>query len=229
MPAIESGLTRNQHEQAIYACTDHGCSAGHHPTVMTDIYDSDKHIAVWNRNLSDSLEDSVARFIDANPHYKTSIAVTPENAYASVKASLGNFDATELCEDIAELVDMFCMLFALERAGLRLIVLNTAMCPKFHVDRIPCRLVTTYQGVATQWLPQERVNRSKLGHGSGGMTDDRSGLFENNGDIQQLKTGDVALLKGDLWEGNEGRGLVHRSPAVTRNEHRLLLTLDFMS
>jgi len=38
---------------------------------------------------------------------------------------------------------------------------------------------------------------------------------------------DVALLKGELWEGNEKAGLVHRSPAVPADHRRLLLTLDF--
>lgn len=51
------------------------------------------------------------------------------------------------------MVDMFCCLFELKRAGLRLTVLDRAMCPRFHVDRVPCRLVTTYLGAATEWLP----------------------------------------------------------------------------
>ena len=34
-------------------------------------------------------------------------------------------------------------------------------------------------------------------------------------------------LKGELWEGNETAGLVHRSPALAKDERRLLLTLDF--
>jgi len=103
------------------------------------------------------------------------------------------------------------------------------MCPKFHVDRIPCRLATTYQGVATDWLPHEQVDRSKLGHGSDGKADDESGLFNSVADIQHLQCGDVALLKGDLWEGNEGAGLVHRSPDITDNACRLLLTIDFIN
>ena len=122
---------------------------------------------------------------------------------------------------------MFCCLFDLKRAGLRLTALDKAMCPRFHVDRVPGRLVTTYQGVATEWLPHEQVDRSKLGEGNNGLTDIHSGLFENEQDIQQLNHGDVAILKGELWEGNENAGLVHRSPALTTDERRLLLTLDF--
>ena len=74
---------------------------------------------------------------------------------------------------------------------------------------------------------RDRVDRSKLGAGNNGLTDIHSGLFENEQDIQQLNHGDVAILKGELWEGNENAGLVHRSPALTTDERRLLLTLDF--
>jgi hypothetical protein len=42
-----------------------------------------------------------------------------------------------------------------------------------------------------------------------------------------LNTGDVALFKGEAWEGNEGFGVVHRSPSVPDNTQRLLLTIDF--
>ena len=101
------------------------------------------------------------------------------------------------------------------------------MCPRFHVDRVPCRLVTTYAGKATQWLAHDRVDRSKLGPGSEGKPDAESGLYTNVEDIQQLQQGDVALLKGECWEGNEGAGLVHRSPQLTAGTGRLLLTLDF--
>lgn len=132
---------------------------------------------------------------------------------------------------------MFCCLFDLGSAGLRLTALDRAMCPRFHVDKIPCRLVTTYQGIATEWLPHHHVDRSKLGAGSEGKSDEQSGLFQNLEDIQRLHQGEVALLKGEGWEGNEGAGLVHRSPAMpviadsvkmhAVSERRLLLTLDF--
>ncbi|MDG1293104.1 MAG: DUF1826 domain-containing protein, partial [Pseudomonadales bacterium] len=90
-------------------------------------------------------------------------------------------------------------------------------------------LITTYEGIATEWLSHQDVNREKLGAGSKGQPDHLSGLFEHSHEIQQLNCGDVALLKGERWEGNENAGLVHRSPAVLAGERRLVLTLDFSS
>lgn len=38
------------------------------------------------------------------------------------------------------MTDMFCCLFDLKQVGLRLTALNSAMCRKFHVDRVPGQL-----------------------------------------------------------------------------------------
>ena len=54
-----------------------------------------------------------------------------------------------------------------------------------------------------------------------------SGLFQSETDIENLQSGQVALLKGQRWEGNEGAGLVHRSPDLDKGERRFLLSLDF--
>jgi len=53
------------------------------------------------------------------------------------------------------------------------------------------------------------------------------GLYERDDHICTVSSGDIALLKGEAWVGNEGGGLVHRSPDLSGGERRLLLTLDF--
>lgn len=59
--------------------------------------------------------------------------------------------------------------------------------------------------------------------------DDETGIFNSANDIRQLNAGDVALLKGESWVGNEGGGLIHRSPHISSQTRRLLLTLDFVN
>ena len=196
--------------------------------VLTDIYQEDINMVVWKRDLAKNLEQAADAIIESNPTLEELLVVSPEKAFDSVKKVLGSSQEAEvLAEDIAHLVDMFCCLFDLKRGALRMTVLDRAMCPKFHVDKVPCRLITTFQGAATEWLPHHAVNRQKLGIGSNGQPDDQSGLYQRHDDIQQLNCGDVGLLKGELWSGNESAGLVHRSPALEIGERRLLLTLDF--
>ncbi len=201
-----------------------------HPSVLADIYQEEINIAIWRRALNNDLIQAADQIIKAKPTLQKSLMVTPQNTKIALQNVMGNHPgALTLAEDIAKLVDMFCCLFELKGTGLRLAVLNNAMCPRFHADRVPCRLVTTYQGIATQWLPHNLADRSKLDVASKETSDETSGLFAKSSDIQNLNKGDVALLKGELWAGNENAGLIHRSPQLESGANRLLLTLDFIN
>lgn len=199
------------------------------PTVFADIYQEQVHIAIWKRELSRELNDAVSAVLSSSNGLQLSMTVSPQSAQRSMEETLSANSAKALCDDISELVTMFCCLFEIDRVGLRLTALDKAMCPRFHVDHVPCRFVTTYQGPATEWLPHHAVDRARLGRGNNGLADCDSGLYRRASDIRQLDCGDVALLKGELWEGNENAGLVHRSPAVPDEQRRLILTLDMMS
>jgi len=72
--------------------------------------------------------------------------------------------------------------------------------------------------VGTQWLFNGDVDRSKLGTGNMGLSNDQSGILARHDCLQKVKSGDVALLKGDGWYGNHGLGIAQRSPAVPLTE-----------
>lgn len=205
-------------------------SLGNAPQTLADIYREDVNLAVWRRSLDQETASGVGAFLDAHRQFQASLTVPLERAEDCLKETLGQNTSNALVTDIVELVDMYCCLFDLRRVGLRLTVLDRAMCPRFHVDQVPCRLITTYTGRATEWLAQDgtqEVDRSKLGRGAQGLADHESGLYRAANQVQGISEADVALLKGERWEGNEGGGLVHRSPALQTGERRLLLTLDF--
>ncbi|MDN2483324.1 DUF1826 domain-containing protein [Vibrio agarivorans] len=199
------------------------------PHALTQIYQAETNIAVWDRLLPLELTQDIEAMLKTGQSLALVQTVTPSDAAEWVRNKLsGHTCAKALGEDIALIVDMFCCLFDVGEAGLRLTTLDKPMCPKFHVDHVPCRLVTTYSGSATQWLENGSADRSKLGAGSQGMPDHLSGLYQSDSDINQLKPGNIALLKGSGWEGNESLGLIHRSPANLERQPRLLLTLDMV-
>lgn len=112
--------------------------------------------------------------------------------------------------DIEFLVDVYSELLGCDRVGLRIEVLNKAMCPRFHIDKVGIRLLTTYCGVGTQWLSDYQ----------GALTQ----INEQAVTISQAEAFDVVLLKGSLWPNNQQAGAIHRSPAVEQT--RVLLALD---
>lgn len=204
-------------------------SAGPNPNILTNIYKPEHNISIWERKLPTEMTQGINEMLKDREPLALVQSVTPHDAAKWIRSKLAGYDCADaLSEDIALIVDMFCCLFDLQEAGLRLTTLDRPMCPKFHVDHVPCRLVSTYVGSATQWLGSDGIDRSKLGAGSAGQPDHLSGLFQNDLAINQMAPGDVALLKGSGWEGNENLGLVHRSPELILNEQRLLLTLDMV-
>lgn len=187
------------------------------PGGLADIYEASVNIAIWQRP---ALDLSQAIFRDG---FFPSIAlnIEAEQVSAALEEQLPQFHLRRaLIDDVAWLSEMFACLFELDQVGLRLTVLNKAMCPRFHVDHVPCRLLTNYVGPATEWLPERAVDRHCLGPL-------RAEMRPHTSAVQHLRNGDVALIKGEGWIGNEGRGLVHRSPGVAEGESRLLLSLDF--
>ncbi|MAD43508.1 MAG: hypothetical protein CMI02_08280 [Oceanospirillaceae bacterium] len=190
--------------------------------ALTYIYEDDVNISI-GRNLipqSLALTHAVSELLHAPQTPALRMSGTPDQCKAAVLRDLPNVEGIEALADAVHLVtDAFSTLFDLHKVGLRLDRLDKAMCPRFHVDRVPVRLVLTFAGPATEWLSEDNLNRNLLS-GAGNPCRTPAG-------IQQLQAGDIALLKGEEWDGNEGRGLVHRSPAPAHGEKRLMLTLDF--
>jgi hypothetical protein len=123
--------------------------------------------------------------------------------------------------DIAWLVSAFACLLDARRIGLRLRILDKAMCPRFHVDHVPVRLITSYAGVGSEWLEEGVMARRRLGEPAAEPSD--AAL------IQRAEAGHVLLAKGEKWIGNAGGGLIHRSPQPPAGQRRLLLTLDWLA
>ncbi|MEL7296104.1 MAG: DUF1826 domain-containing protein [Pseudomonadota bacterium] len=199
---------------------------GDDASVLANIYEQNVGLAVWNRQMSDALLSAVGETLKKTTPPNIAIALAPDDALGAVAEMLSTDKDNALCQDVAELVEMFSYLFDAKRIGLRLAALDSAMCPRFHVDRIPCRMVTTYHGPGTEWLQHRSVDRSHLGVGRPDRCDRTAGLYKSVDDIQTLTCGQVAIMKGEEWPQNGGAGQVHRSPAVENGERRLFLSLD---
>lgn len=106
--------------------------------------------------------------------------------------------------------------------GVRLSVADGPQCPRFHVDRVHARVVTTWLGVGTEWLENGDCDRRWLG--TPGTTDAESGLILHPARIGQAPEQAIVVLKGEAWPGFAGRGAVHRSPAYF--ESRVMVTME---
>jgi hypothetical protein len=111
--------------------------------------------------------------------------------------------------DVAELAGRFAALMATPYLRMRLDVVTTDACRKFHIDAITARLICTYRGPGTQY-----------GISTDGADPKR---------VFQVATGAPFVLRGTLWPEKPASGLLHRSPPIAATgETRLVLVLDPM-
>ena len=202
-------------------------ASGAQPQVLAEVLQDGVNLAVWQRAVpapvATLVEHLLARGEPLNLAFSLELA-TPE-AEPGLQGLLGACDglvgAETLVADVAWLVRAYACLLDARRIGLRLRALDRAMCPRFHVDHVPLRLITTYAGVGSQWLGEGVMDRRGLGQPEAEPTDE--------GLIERAAAGHVLLAKGENWLGNEGGGLIHRSPQPLAGERRLLLTLDWLA
>jgi hypothetical protein len=198
------------------------------PVVMTKIYSEEVNLVVLQRSLGTDVSDYCQQLLESKSSLNLRVVINPEKAPLSLKSLLPDLKGqTAFIDDLVLIMEMYACLFELDEVGVRLQVLDRAMCPRFHTDKLGCRLVSTYLGPGTEWLHNRDVDRSKLGAGNMGLSDEESGLFSRSECIQQVNSGDIVLLKGDGWYGNDGLGAVHRSPAISGGEKRIIVTMDF--
>ncbi|MGO1659641.1 MAG: DUF1826 domain-containing protein [Marinobacter sp.] len=196
---------------------------GAKPECLTEIFRNKVNLVVWKRSLDDECSAFAQRFSEKAGSFERFFGLEADESTEQIlpKWALDLPGAQGWLADVNEVVEMFCCLFEPAAVGLRLHVLPETMCPRFHTDRVPARLLVTYHGRGTEWLPERCVRRAV---GGGPLPDQEV----SESDVQVLPTGAVSLLKGEGWIGNEGRGLVHRSPAPEACP-RLLVGLDWLS
>lgn len=185
--------------------------------VLADVMLDPVQVAVWDRHSP--LDQQVVQ-LACREKLAVKSWLDVADLPASMMRSLPGEDFAPLREDLALLADMMACLFGATGVGLRVTALEKPMCPRFHVDRIPVRLLCTYGGPGSQWLPAPSVPAGLLVPGV-----EQEGRYAADS-VQQLEAGQVALFKGDTWRDNPGTGVVHRSPPVSPGQQRLLVTLD---
>lgn len=108
---------------------------------------------------------------------------------------------------------------------LKLELLGSRFCARWHQDNCICRAIITYNGLGTVYTHDDNVNRWALGNHSS-----NDHIIRDASDVLRAYSGDVLLMKGKRFP-NAVNGLVHRSPDFRYHAdgsimHRLCLKID---
>jgi hypothetical protein len=182
------------------------------PDILARIGEEDCNLAIWRRPPPGDF----TALVQGSPR-DLRFKSTPAAVEAALLAQLaaGGFAGGAqahalLAADVTQLAGLFCAALDLARFELRLEVVRSDSCRKFHADYVTARLITTYVGEGTDWLDEAESARLRAG--------------EEPRRINRMGTFDVGLFKGRLatdWPA------IHRSPPVAASGGvRLLLVLN---
>lgn len=188
------------------------CIAADTPDVLNAIAAADCNLAIWERRpVAD-----FATLVEGTPQdlrFTCKLANLPALlAEGLVQGGYGGSPALHatLIGDAALLAERFCAAMDLATLELRLEVVRTDSCRKFHADYVTARLITTYVGEGTDWLDD-----GDAAHVAAGAAPER---------VHRLNTFDVGLFKGKLATDHPA---IHRSPPIAdTGAVRLLLVMN---
>lgn len=182
------------------------------PEGLSAIHSLDCSAAIWPRQPLHSFQS----WIDAlAPEQlpKARVILRPEHVRdtaSQICDICGTPNCTErglLINDVAALAHIFADLMRVRFLLLRLDVVATNACRKFHTDAVAARLICTYRGTGTQYRLSGEAGAAQR--------------------IFTVPTGSPILMCGTLWPKRPGSGLLHRSPPIKgTGETRLVAILD---
>lgn len=117
-------------------------------------------------------------------------------------------------KDMAEVSRLFCEMQGSDSISFWLG--SDRGCSRYHVDNVPFRMLVTYAGKGTEWIPNEAANRLAF---MNGLTNDK--IIKDVSARQYMNQWDIAVFRGGL------EGLLHRTPdEVLEKPSSILMRLD---
>ena len=190
-------------------------SIGCFSSILSTIHDSDKNIAIFERNIS-GLNNEIDVLLSRATEFRCKGTV--QDISKRIKEAFCA-QCPELHLDFIELIELFKDVTGAEEFKFFLHTVTTDMCRKFHTDINDLRMLCTYAGPGTLWVAEDdNSSKSQSQSSSHEVSIDKDS-------IHQVKTGNVAILKGALYPNSNPA--IHRSPSISKNaETRLLLRID---
>jgi hypothetical protein len=196
-------------------------SKGGAPEILYDIQLSNKNIVCFVRDIShlkSELAELSGREIEFYHSGRPSEIVTGLKSYFGTRC----LQPHSLVADVIFILTLFDEIASSGSYRISLETVSSDMCRRFHCDMNELRLLCTYVGKGTLWVPDEAVNRAALQ-----ALEDDSKIVSDKNLIQQASSGEVLILKGALYGSQGTKAIVHKSPEIERKkEQRLVLRID---
>jgi hypothetical protein len=200
--------------------------------VLSEITSAQINMVIWHRSVPKAFAEFQASR-KLGPELRCNFLIhslTPMNfiedqlhaARVGLREAPHSLDSSMikwLAMDLQKLIGVFASLCSSRKFRVRIDQDLRRSCSLFHVDYVPLRMLCVYAGPGTEWLDEESADREALGT-------DNEQILRPDAPVRALREGDVAILKGEKYPGNGGRGLIHRSPDFRVSQARILIAID---
>ncbi len=185
---------------------------GSHVEVLTSIHEPTVNVAVWKRPVRDDLAAESAAWA-AHGHEIESVVPAQDPLSGPLLSHLPA--ASALLADIGFLLKLFVGLSGSSRINLFFGAVHNDQCRKFHFDYVRLRLVHTYLGPGTEWVPEDAVCREAIDKPCASVAEANRLIVPHASLVQHTQPGEIIVLKGTRYPGNT-RGAIHRSPPIAQ-------------
>jgi len=198
---------------------------GNDPRVLRELATPSVGIVTWSRGCPADVESSLLLWgRTAEPDFEQRIST---DSYSLASAFRGLDEATRawMLEDVALLIAHFSAVAQTTELKMAFGPIRSDRCRKFHRDNLRHRLVCTYAGPGTEWVPGESVNESVLRRPPICPEEANRKIVRHPDAVQRASAADVLMMKGGRHP--DGTRIVHRSPPIERfGATRVVLVLS---
>jgi Protein of unknown function (DUF1826) len=170
------------------------------------------NLVSWHRELPEGLDRQLVAWAKRFPSRFDDVVSVPDFDLSAATRGLAQPAREWLKRDIAMLLTRLADLANTHRLRVSFGAIRADQCRKFHVDYLRYRLVTTYVGPGTEWVPEDAVNREALDHPPECPCDANKEIVRDASAVRHAAPGEVIVMKGARHPNR--RGAVHRSPPI---------------
>lgn len=168
----------------------------------------------WRRTLPSGLDEHLDAWLSSEPARFDQIISSSDDDLSITTRGVAEPARAWLTRDVVRLVACFARFVDARKLRVAFGPVRTDQCRKFHVDFVSYRLVTTYVGPGTEWVPDDAVRREALEDPPACPHEANRAILRDASAVRRAEPGEVIVMKGALRSSLGGA--VHRSPPIER-------------
>ena len=190
---------------------------------LTNFEKYSAQLGIIERSMPDGADEFFKQLMKS--HFRFMSEINKDSAFFDIKNILDKDISedirnetlyTEWLNDMAEVCRIFCILEKIDTVSFHLGTQRS--CRRYHIDNVPRRMLVTYAGKGTEWIPDEAADRKAFKSG-----EPNEKIIKDKSALQFINPWDVAVFRGGP------NGVLHRTPDAALNSPSILMKLDHPS